>query len=130
MGERAGQKSTSGGDRTHDHKIKSLALYHLSYGGFPIWPSTRPAHPGPGTASEAAKSAPSGNRTPANSLEASYSTTELKVLRVVKEAYDEIRTRDLSLTKRVLCQLSYVGKVENPGFDPGASSLLTTHSTD
>ena len=21
-------------------------------------------------------------------------------------------------------------KVENPGFDPGASSLLTTHSTD
>ena len=47
-----------------------------------------------------------------------------------KTAYDEIRTRDLSLTKRVLCQLSYVGKVENPGFDPGASSLLTTHSTD
>ena len=36
-------------------------------------------------------------------------TTELKVLRVVKEAYDEIRTRDLSLTKRVLCQLSYEG---------------------
>ena len=27
------QKSTSSGDRTHDHKIKSLALYHLSYGG-------------------------------------------------------------------------------------------------
>ena len=26
-------KSTSSGDRTHDHKIKSLALYHLSYGG-------------------------------------------------------------------------------------------------
>ena len=24
---------TSSGDRTHDHKIKSLALYHLSYGG-------------------------------------------------------------------------------------------------
>ena len=28
-------KSTSSGDRTHDHKIKSLALYHLSYGG--LW---------------------------------------------------------------------------------------------
>ena len=27
------KKSTSSGDRTHDHKIKSLALYHLSYGG-------------------------------------------------------------------------------------------------
>ena len=27
------QKGTSSGDRTHDHKIKSLALYHLSYGG-------------------------------------------------------------------------------------------------
>ncbi len=26
-------KSTSSGDRTRDHKIKSLALYHLSYGG-------------------------------------------------------------------------------------------------
>ena len=23
-----------------------------------------------------------------------------------------------------------IAKVENPGFDPGASSLLTTHSTD
>ena len=49
-----------------------------------------------------------------------------------KEAFDGIRTRDLSLTKRVLCQLSYEGNklMENPGFDPGASSLLTTHSTD
>ena len=27
------KNSTSSGDRTHDHKIKSLALYHLSYGG-------------------------------------------------------------------------------------------------
>ena len=27
------QKDTLGGDRTHDHKIKSLALYHLSYEG-------------------------------------------------------------------------------------------------
>ena len=27
-----------------------------------------------------------------------------------KEAFDGIRTRDLSLTKRVLCQLSYEGK--------------------
>ena len=26
-------KDTLGGDRTHDHKIKSLALYHLSYEG-------------------------------------------------------------------------------------------------
>ena len=26
-------KYTLGGDRTHDHKIKSLALYHLSYEG-------------------------------------------------------------------------------------------------
>ena len=30
------KRSTSSGDRTHDHKIKSLALYHLSYGG-PPW---------------------------------------------------------------------------------------------
>ena len=27
------KQNTSSGDRTHDHKIKSLALYHLSYGG-------------------------------------------------------------------------------------------------
>ena len=27
------KKYTLGGDRTHDHKIKSLALYHLSYEG-------------------------------------------------------------------------------------------------
>ena len=27
------KKCTLGGARTHDHKIKSLALYHLSYGG-------------------------------------------------------------------------------------------------
>ena len=27
------KKDTLGGDRTHDHKIKSLALYHLSYEG-------------------------------------------------------------------------------------------------
>ena len=26
-------KNTLGGARTHDHKIKSLALYHLSYEG-------------------------------------------------------------------------------------------------
>ena len=39
-------QDTSSGDRTHDHKIKSLALYHLSYGGDLIslrkmigWPS-------------------------------------------------------------------------------------------
>ena len=29
-------KSTEGGARTHDHKIKSLALYRLSYSGFTI----------------------------------------------------------------------------------------------
>ena len=28
------QKRTFDGDRTHDHKIKSLALYHLSYEGY------------------------------------------------------------------------------------------------
>ena len=28
-------KNTFGGDRTRDHKIKSLALYHLSYEGSP-----------------------------------------------------------------------------------------------
>ena len=57
--------------------------------------------------------------------------TELSTHLLVK-AFDGIRTRDLSLTKRVLCQLSYEGKqrMENPGFDPGASSLRTTHSTD
>ena len=27
------EKTTLGGDRTLDHKIKSLALYHLSYEG-------------------------------------------------------------------------------------------------
>ena len=27
------KKCTLGGARTHDHKIKSLALYHLSYEG-------------------------------------------------------------------------------------------------
>ena len=27
-------KSTTSGARTHGHKIKSLALYRLSYGGF------------------------------------------------------------------------------------------------
>ena len=27
------KRNTLGGDRTHDHKIKSLALYHLSYEG-------------------------------------------------------------------------------------------------
>ena len=56
------QKDTLGGDRTHDHKIKSLALYHLSYEGLGVVLNNK--------------------------------------------------------------------KVENPGFDPGASSLLTTHSTD
>ena len=54
------KKDTLGGDRTHDHKIKSLALYHLSY---------------------------EGN----------------------------------SFGKQ---------KVENPGFDPGASRLQSAHSTD
>ena len=61
-------------------------------------------------------------------------TTELSTHRMQfkTRAFDGIRTRDLSLTKRVLCQLSYAGssELENPGFDPGASSLLTTHSTD
>ena len=27
------KRCTLGGARTHDHKIKSLALYHLSYEG-------------------------------------------------------------------------------------------------
>ena len=31
------KKSTLGGARTHDHKIKSLALYHLSYEGHLWW---------------------------------------------------------------------------------------------
>ena len=35
--------------------------------------------------------------------------TELSTHLLVK-AFDGIRTRDLSLTKRVLCQLSYEGK--------------------
>ena len=30
------ERCTSSGDRTHDHKIKSLALYHLSYGGVAV----------------------------------------------------------------------------------------------
>ena len=33
------------------------------------------------------------------------------------------------LTTELTTLLAYQ-KVENPGFDPGASSLLTTHSTD
>ena len=33
------------------------------------------------------------------------------------------------LTTELTTLLAYK-KVENPGFDPGASSLLTTHSTD
>ena len=40
-------KGTSSGDRTHDHKIKSLALYHLSYEGLLIQttvPVPRPLH--------------------------------------------------------------------------------------
>ena len=38
-------------------------------------------------------------------------TTELSTPSLLgKEAFDGIRTRDLSLTKRVLCQLSYDGK--------------------
>ena len=37
-------------------------------------------------------------------------TTELRALDLKTEAFDGIRTRDLSLTKRVLCQLSYEGK--------------------
>ena len=53
-------KNTLGGARTHDHKIKSLALYHLSYEG---------------------------------------------------NSYGK-------------------QKVENPGFDPGASRLQSAHSTD
>ena len=38
-------------------------------------------------------------------------TTELSTHRYEKQrkAFDGIRTRDLSLTKRVLCQLSYEG---------------------
>ena len=36
-------------------------------------------------------------------------TTELRALDLKTEAFDGIRTRDLSLTKRVLCQLSYNG---------------------
>ena len=36
-------------------------------------------------------------------------TTELSTLLREKQAFDGIRTRDLSLTKRVLCQLSYEG---------------------
>ena len=36
-------------------------------------------------------------------------TTELRALVLKTEAFDGIRTRDLSLTKRVLCQLSYEG---------------------
>ena len=36
-------------------------------------------------------------------------TTELRALDLKTEAFDGIRTRDLSLTKRVLCQLSYEG---------------------
>ena len=39
------QKGTSSGDRTHDHKIKSLALYHLSYGGLQMSESYY-THPG------------------------------------------------------------------------------------
>ena len=43
---------------------------------------------------------------------ASILTTELSTLLVKREACDEIRTRDLSLTKRVLCQLSYAGTIK------------------
>ena len=47
------------------------------------------------------------------------------------EAIDGIRTRDLSLTKRVLCQLSYDGisivivrvKIHLPGIEPGTSRV-------
>ena len=39
-------------------------------------------------------------------------TTELSTQFLEKQACDEIRTRDLSLTKRVLCQLSYAGACE------------------
>ena len=35
------KRNTLGGDRTHDHKIKSLALYHLSYGGISVDTPTR-----------------------------------------------------------------------------------------
>ena len=55
------------------------------------------------------------------------------MLRRVKrgEAIDGIRTRDLSLTKRVLCQLSYDGnsvvsrmvKIHLPGIEPGTSRV-------
>jgi hypothetical protein len=40
---------TLGGDRTHDHKIKSLALYHLSYEGLVLmikWCVVRESNPG------------------------------------------------------------------------------------
>ena len=52
-------------------------------------------------------------------------TTELSTPSLLgKEAFDGIRTRDLSLTKRVLCQLSYEGepveKVPRPGVEPGS----------
>ena len=48
-----------------------------------------------------------------------------------KKAFDGIRTRDLSLTKRVLCQLSYDGismvivrvKIHLPGIEPGTSRV-------
>ena len=45
-------------------------------------------------------------------------TTELSTLPHVNErkAFDGIRTRDLSLTKRVLCQLSYEGINGESGF--------------
>ena len=45
-------------------------------------------------------------------------TTELSTHRYEKQgkAFDGIRTRDLSLTKRVLCQLSYEGINGESGF--------------
>ena len=40
------QKRTFDGDRTHDHKIKSLALYHLSYEGSHIFTYKKVGLPG------------------------------------------------------------------------------------
>ena len=80
----------------------------------------------------------SGNRTPGASVTGSNVTNytnrdrALIGLRVGKiEAIDGIRTRDLSLTKRVLCQLSYDGismvivtvKIHLPGIEPGTSRV-------
>ena len=54
----------------------------------------------------------------------------------IKSASTGIRARVAAATKRSPKPLDYRStyiakkKLENPGFDPGASSLRTTHSTD